>query len=255
MAESAIDSTAEDHDTLAQNVWRNAARVAMACDLPVTVCHDGRHLRFHPDGHVDDLTPPFGLDDAIAQSGLPKFELPNIEIPVAFREFADTVAVLAGVGFDIDPTAEPSELGAARTANNETLAETHGDASHACPTDRVDAVVDDCVEGSADDPPDESLYDPEECFDPTAERSESAFANTAGGTTEFSLVVMEAACVNANAMLEFTSAVLRAKSLSEMVELSTSHARKQIEAVTEQTKQLAAVTERMAPKKSGANES
>src|SRR5215467_5253694 len=254
MAEPAIDSTAEDHDTLPQNVWRSAARVALACDLPVTVCHDGRQLRFHPDGHIDDLTPPFD-PDAIGQSGLPRFELPNIEIPVAFREFADTVAVLAGLGFDIDSTAETSERGAAQAANNETLAETHGDASHACPTDRVDAVVDDCLEGSADDSSDEPLYDPEECFDPKAERSESAFANTAGGTTEFSLVVMEAACVNANAMLEFTSAVLRAKSLSEMVELSTAHARKQIEAVTEQTKQLAAVTERMAPKKSGANES
>jgi hypothetical protein len=254
MAESAIDSTAEDHDTLAQNVWRNAARVALACDLPVTVCHDGRQLRFHPDGHVDDLTPPFDLD-AIGRSGLPKFELPNIEIPVAFREFADTVAMLAGAGFDIDSTAETSELGAAQTANSEPLTETSGDVSHACPADHVDAVADDCVEDGADDSSDESLYDPEECFDPTAERSESAFANTAGGTTEFGLVAMEAACVNTNAMLEFTSAVLRAKSLSEMVELSTAHARKQIEAVTEQTKQLAAVTERMAPKKSAANES
>ena len=239
---------------LAQNVWHDAARVALACDLPVTVCHDGRQLRFHPDGHVEDLTTSFDLEHTIAQSGPPKFELPNVEIPVAFREFADTVAVLAGVGFDIDSTAETSERGAAQAANNETLAETHGDASHACPTDRIDAVVDDCAEGSADDSSDEPLYDPEECFDPTAERSESAFASTAGGTTEFGLVVMEAACVNTNTMLEFTSAVLRAKSLSEMVELSTAHARKQIEAVTEQTKQLAAVTERMAPKKSRTNE-
>src|SRR5215831_7917382 len=144
MAEPAIDSSAEDHDTLPQNVWRSAARVALACDLPVTVCHDGRQLRFHPDGHIDDLTPPFD-PDAIGQSGLPKFELPNVEIPVAFREFADTVAVLAGVGFDIGATAEASEPSAAQTTSRDTLTETRDDTSHACP------AAADCVEDNTDD--------------------------------------------------------------------------------------------------------
>src|SRR5215475_13036591 len=154
MAESAIDSTAEDHETPAQNVWRNAARVALACDLPVTVCHDGRQLRFHPDGHVDDLTPPFDLDDAIAQSGLPKFELPDVEIPIAFREFADTVAVLAGVGFDIDAATDTSEPSAAQTTSHDVLTETRSDASHACP-DVVHAAAAGCVEDNTDDLPEE----------------------------------------------------------------------------------------------------
>jgi hypothetical protein len=41
--------------------------------------------------------------------------------------------------------------------------------------------------------------------------------------------------------------LLQARSLSEMVALSTAHARKQIETAAEQARELAEVAERMAP--------
>ena len=56
----------------------------------------------------------------------------------------------------------------------------------------------------------------------------------------------EAARANANATFDFASALIGVKSLSEVVELTTAHARKQFEAVTEQTKDLTAAAQKLA---------
>jgi phasin protein len=141
-------------------------------------------------------------------------DLPRIEIPLAFREIAETIATLANASFDI------------------------ADASY----DAATATV-----GAAAGPPD---AEPSATASDGVEAHTGTLATTAAGATEYGLKVMEAACINANAMIAFTSVLLQAKSLSEVVALSTAHARKQIETVTEQTKQLAAVAEKMAPKKS-----
>jgi len=145
-------------------------------------------------------------------------DLPPIEIPLAFREIAETVATLASASFDI--------------------ADASCDAAIAAATATVNADA---------GPPG---AEPSATESDAAEAHTGALATTAAGATEYGLMVMEAACINANAMIAFTSVLLQAKSLSEMVTLSTAHARKQIETVTEQTKQLAAVAEKMAPKKS-----
>ena len=51
---------------------------------------------------------------------------------------------------------------------------------------------------------------------------------------------------NTNASLDFAAQLMTVKSLSEMVELSTAHARKQFEAVTTQSKELAALAQKVA---------
>ncbi|MBO0756127.1 MAG: phasin family protein [Bradyrhizobiaceae bacterium] len=103
-----------------------------------------------------------------------------------------------------------------------------------------------------DDKSDEEVddSDPRPAGSETAESSDGTLAAAAAGTTEYSLRIMEASCINTNAMVAFAGALLRAKSLSEMVVITTAHARRQIEAVADQTKQLAAAAHKMAPKKS-----
>jgi hypothetical protein len=157
---------------------------------------------------------------------LAKFDLPNIEIPAAFREFAETVATLAKASID--------------DANTAAAVSTESDAWNEAADSSDDA--DDCADEM-------SAADIE-----AMEAHTGTIAATAAGTTAYGLKIMEAACINANAMIEFSNVFLQAKSLSEMVLLSTAHARKQIETVTEQTKQLAAVAEKMAEETSDETE-
>ena len=178
-------------------------------DTPLTVSRQG--FRFHPDGGLEDL----GLEDfgsAAPSAGA------ESEIPEAFRELADTIAVLATACFECADGAE-------------------------APT--VTGPVD------CDDPSDEDVDEGNpEAAGSAAESSDGTLAAAAAGTTEYGLRIMEATCINTNAMVAFAGALLRAKSLSEMVVLTTAHARRQIETVADQTKQLAAAAHKMAPKQS-----
>ena len=56
MAKRVVDLTAEELDA-AGEAWAAAAREALARGLPVTGSRDGRRLRYHPDGRVEDLGP------------------------------------------------------------------------------------------------------------------------------------------------------------------------------------------------------
>ena len=58
--------------------------------------------------------------------------------------------------------------------------------------------------------------------------------------------MIEVARLNTNAAFDFATQMMTAKSISEMVELSTAHARKQFETVTAQTKDLAALAQKVA---------
>ena len=58
--------------------------------------------------------------------------------------------------------------------------------------------------------------------------------------------MIEAARENTNAAFDFASQLMTVKSLSEVVELSTAHTRKQFEALTAQTKELAAIAQKVA---------
>jgi len=71
------------------------------------------------------------------------------------------------------------------------------------------------------------------------------FTTAAKGTTDYNLKVMEIARTNANAAFDYTHELLGVKSLSEFVELSTAHARKQFEAMTAQTKELTEIAQKV----------
>ena len=85
-----------------------------------------------------------------------------------------------------------------------------------------------------------------------------SYAKAAKGAADYGLKVIETARVNTNSAFDFAGVLLTAKSLSEVVELSTSHARKQFETLTAQSKELTALAQKVAsetaePLKAGVN--
>jgi hypothetical protein len=57
MAKRVIDLTAEELASAAGEAWGAAAREALARGLPITGGRDGRRVRIHPDGRIEDLGP------------------------------------------------------------------------------------------------------------------------------------------------------------------------------------------------------
>ena len=75
---------------------------------------------------------------------------------------------------------------------------------------------------------------------------ETTYSTASKGASDYGLKVIETARINTNAAFDFASELIGVKSLSEVVELTTAHARKQFEAVTEQTKELTAAAQKLA---------
>jgi len=75
---------------------------------------------------------------------------------------------------------------------------------------------------------------------------EDTYTTAMKGTVDYNLKLIEAARVNANAAFDLAGELLAFKSLSEVVELTTAHARKQFEALTEQSKELTAAAQKLA---------
>ena len=75
---------------------------------------------------------------------------------------------------------------------------------------------------------------------------EDTYATATKGVSDYGLKVIEAARENTNATFDFYSELMTVKSFSEVVELSTAHARKQFETVTAQTKDLTALAQKVA---------
>src|SRR5271166_5981363 len=87
---------------------------------------------------------------------------------------------------------------------------------------------------------------------------ETTYSTATKGASDYGLKVIEAARVNTNAAFDFAGELITAKTLSEVIELSSVHARKQFEALTEQSKELSALVQKVAtetvePIKSGVN--
>jgi hypothetical protein len=57
MAKRVVDLSAEELASAAREAWGAAAREALSRGLPITGGRDGRRLRYHPDGRVEDLGP------------------------------------------------------------------------------------------------------------------------------------------------------------------------------------------------------
>ena len=87
---------------------------------------------------------------------------------------------------------------------------------------------------------------------------ETTYSTATRGASDYGLKVIEAARVNTNAAFDFAGELITAKTLSEVIELSSAHTRKQFEAYTEQGKELTALAQKVAtdtaePIKSGMN--
>src|SRR5246127_4535116 len=87
---------------------------------------------------------------------------------------------------------------------------------------------------------------------------ETTYSTATKGAADYGLKIIEAARVNTNAAFDFAGELITAKTLSEVIELSSAHARKQFEALSEQGKELSALAQKVAtetvePIKSGVN--
>ena len=87
---------------------------------------------------------------------------------------------------------------------------------------------------------------------------ESTYSTATKGASDYGLKVIEVARTNTNAAFDFAGEIMAAKTLSEVVELTSAHARKQFEALTAQSKELSALAQKVAtetaePIKAGMN--
>ena len=72
-----------------------------------------------------------------------------------------------------------------------------------------------------------------------------AYTTAAKGATDYNIKVIEIARANTNTAVDNAFELLGVKSLTEFVELSTKHARKQFEVMTAQTRELAELAQKV----------
>jgi phasin len=87
---------------------------------------------------------------------------------------------------------------------------------------------------------------------------ETTYSTATKGASDYGLKVIEAARANTNAVFDFAGEIMAAKTMSEVVELTNAHARKQFESLSQQSKELGALAQKVAaetaePIKSGMN--
>jgi phasin len=75
---------------------------------------------------------------------------------------------------------------------------------------------------------------------------ETTYSTASKGASDYGLKVIEATRTNANAAFDYAGELISAKSLSEVIELSSAHARKQFEIMTAQAKELGALAQKVA---------
>ena len=75
---------------------------------------------------------------------------------------------------------------------------------------------------------------------------EDTYATASKGAADYALKMIEMARENSNAAFDFAVELLGAKTFSDFVEISSAHARKQFESMSEQTKELASLAQKVA---------
>ena len=80
----------------------------------------------------------------------------------------------------------------------------------------------------------------------TTELVEQTFTAATKGVSDYNLKVVEALRANANAMFDLCASLAGVKSVSEVVEVSTAHARQQFDVVTAQAKDLSTLAQKVA---------
>jgi phasin len=78
------------------------------------------------------------------------------------------------------------------------------------------------------------------------DRLRDAYATAVKGAADYGVRLIKAARTNTDTAFDYAIDVLAAKSLSEVVELSSAHLRKQFDALTEQSKELTAIAQKVA---------
>ena len=81
--------------------------------------------------------------------------------------------------------------------------------------------------------------------DQGADMFKNSYATAAKGATDYNLKFIEIARANTNTAFDYAHAMLAVKSVPEFFELSNAHARKHFETMTAQTKELAALAQKM----------
>jgi len=79
----------------------------------------------------------------------------------------------------------------------------------------------------------------------TAKLIENTYASAAKGIKDYNLKALEFAQINSDAAFDYAQQLMSMKSPSEMLELWATHAREQFEVLTEQTKELAMLGQRV----------
>lgn len=74
---------------------------------------------------------------------------------------------------------------------------------------------------------------------------EETYATASKGASDYGLKMIEAARANTNAAFDYATKLMAAKSVSEVVELSTAHARSSFDTMTAQTKELTALAQKV----------
>lgn len=75
---------------------------------------------------------------------------------------------------------------------------------------------------------------------------EDTYATASKGAAEFNLKALDALRSNINAQFDYVQQLMTVKTLSEAVELSAGHVRKQFDAITAQNKELSALVTKVA---------
>jgi phasin len=79
-----------------------------------------------------------------------------------------------------------------------------------------------------------------------SDRFKEAYARATKGAADYGVGLIEAAHANTNATFDYAIKLFSAKSLSDAIELSTAHLRQQFETLTEQSKSLSALAQKVA---------
>ena len=75
---------------------------------------------------------------------------------------------------------------------------------------------------------------------------EETYSTASKGAADYGLKLIEVARTNTNSAFDYATGLFAAKSLSEVIELSTAHARKQFETLSAQSRELATLAQKVA---------
>ena len=79
----------------------------------------------------------------------------------------------------------------------------------------------------------------------TTDMLEDTYTTATKGATEFNLKALEALRSNVNSAFDYTSKLFASKTFAEAVELTSTHVRKQFEALSAQTKDLTTIAQKV----------